>query len=519
MTGLDTTHLSGSAPQVPGFAAIKEIGAGGMARVFLARDTSLNRLAAIKIINAELDAPDFRARFEKEAQIVAQFRHAHIVAVYSSGRVGEQLYIAFEYEPGGTLADRIQGGGLPVNEAGQIARKIASALAYAHARGVVHRDVKPANILFDNDGQPILSDFGIAKPIDTRTHLTRTGLSIGSPRYMSPEQLMGERVDEKSDVFSLGLVLLEMLNGTLPTVATPDYIARSKGPRGYRELINRCLRAAPEDRPTALECELILGRLVSRRGLGGIRLTSLLGGVTVVAVLAAVMMLRPSEPVARFSVAPTTASVFVNGRPHRSGELPEGNALIAVVAPGYYGLATQLNENTADLDLQLQPLGLPDYENFQAFHARFEGQSATDGSDVITYDLYQRVLQLKVAVEAGESETVSRMTGEIASLAELGDAASQVEAFLLQSESLVDLTQTPTSEWLKLASDGGFALATYYMALDFRWRNESEGALDLTSLKEFRRLLALAQSQGLQFAQQDIVAVDEFIRSKDISGP
>ena len=145
----------------------------------------------------------------------------------------------------------VEAGTVVEQEALRVATKMAHALAYLHERGVVHRDVKPANILFNNEGEPVLSDFGIAKAFETDSHLTQTGMVIGSERYMSPEQLRGERIGPASDVFSLVLVFMEMLVGAIPSHVDDRPSDRLNGRlRRYAELVDAGLQGAPEKRPT-----------------------------------------------------------------------------------------------------------------------------------------------------------------------------------------------------------------------------------------------------------------------------
>jgi serine/threonine-protein kinase PpkA len=202
--------------RVPGYRIEREIGRGGMATVYRAVQESLGRPVALKILTPTLSAdPQFSERFIREGRTVAQLRHSHIVSVYDIGVAGDYHYIAMEYVDADNLKSRIQRG-LSPKEALDITRKIALALGYAHAKGFVHRDVKPENILFREDGNPVLTDFGIAKTVGSTTRLTTTGISIGTPHYMSPEQVRGQPTDGRSDLYALGIVLYEMLTGKAP---------------------------------------------------------------------------------------------------------------------------------------------------------------------------------------------------------------------------------------------------------------------------------------------------------------
>ncbi|MCU1740465.1 MULTISPECIES: serine/threonine-protein kinase [unclassified Pseudomonas] len=205
---------------IPGFDIGEEIGEGAMATVYLATQRSLERKVALKVMAAALAAdPTFCERFLREGRTLARLSHPNTVTIHDIGNVGELYYMAMEYLPNGTLKERIAAGLSPEQGLGYV-RQIASALGYAHAKGLVHRDVKPANILFRADGTAVLSDFGIAKSLDDRTQFTQAGFAVGTPSYMSPEQARGQDLDGRSDLYALGVVLYEILVGKLPYIGT-----------------------------------------------------------------------------------------------------------------------------------------------------------------------------------------------------------------------------------------------------------------------------------------------------------
>lgn len=268
----------------------RELGRGGMAAVYLARDPRFGREVAVKVLPRELAGDEnFRARFEHEARIIASLQHPAIVPVHDYGEQDGQLYIVMSYMPGGSLADRLAKGSLDPQQASEVLRRVAGALDAAHRRGIVHRDVKPANILFDGAGNAYLADFGTARWADlageeTMTRLTQHGQIIGTPAYMSPEQVHGNRdLDGRTDIYSLGVVLYEMLCGSLPFDAdtpmqlamkhilelAPDVrAARRDLPAGVENVVSRALAKEPDTRyATAGEMGKALAAVVRGRSI------------------------------------------------------------------------------------------------------------------------------------------------------------------------------------------------------------------------------------------------------------
>lgn len=246
---IDLLKLIGAVPVIPGYKIQNLISGGAMGQVYLAIQEALDRPVAIKVINPSLSAdPMFHQRFLKEGKIVAQLRHPHIVTIHDIGEYQSQYYMVMEYIEGGTLKNRIQNG-LSAAQAVGILRQLASALGHAHRQGFIHRDVKPANILFRDDDNAVLSDFGIAKACEDSAPLTATGLAIGTILYMSPEQAQGKTLDGRSDLYSLGLVFFEMLTGFRPD-RTPDGLTESLPVElsRYQYLLDGLLARNPEAR-------------------------------------------------------------------------------------------------------------------------------------------------------------------------------------------------------------------------------------------------------------------------------
>lgn len=202
--------------QVGQYQLIEEVGRGGMAIVYRAHHPGLGIDVAVKVISTQFASdPNFVARFRLEAQSVARLRHPNILQVYDFGEDNGVAYLVSQYVDGGSLWDKL-GSPLSTHYVNQVATQVASALDYAHGHGILHRDIKPGNILLTKEGDPILADFGLAKILERPSHLTDVGTILGSPEYMSPEQALGQEMDERSDVYSMAVVLYEMLTGSPP---------------------------------------------------------------------------------------------------------------------------------------------------------------------------------------------------------------------------------------------------------------------------------------------------------------
>ncbi len=206
------------------YQIMERLGRGGMADVYRAYQPGMDRYVAVKIMHGHLATdPSFITRFKREAQSVGNLRHPNIVQVIDFDVQDDEYYMVMEYIEGDTLKAMLKRrGALPINETLDIAIKLADALAYAHSEGMIHRDIKPANVLLSKNGSPILTDFGIARLIDA-SGLTMSGAFVGTPSYVSPEAGRGEQVDERADIYSLGIVFYEMLTGKVPYDADTPY--------------------------------------------------------------------------------------------------------------------------------------------------------------------------------------------------------------------------------------------------------------------------------------------------------
>lgn len=244
------------------------LGQGGMAMVYRAIDPRFEREVAVKILPHEL-VPDsqFRERFDREAKMIAALEHPFIVPVHDFGEQDGQPYLVMRLMSGGTLGDRLEGGPLPLPKIAQIVQRLSSALEEAHKRGVIHRDLKPGNVLFDQYDLAYLSDFGIARMTERPSTLTG-GSAMGTPGYMSPEQIEGKPVDGRADIYALGVLTYEMVTGQKPFDAdTPMMVmvkqmtetaprladARADLPMEYDLLLERTMAREPEKRPSSAQ--------------------------------------------------------------------------------------------------------------------------------------------------------------------------------------------------------------------------------------------------------------------------
>ncbi|MGH7469405.1 MAG: serine/threonine-protein kinase [Longimicrobiales bacterium] len=297
----------------------RELGAGGMATVYLACDLKHDREVAIKVLHNDLARSLTAERFLREIAITARLNHPHILALLDSGVTGELLYYVMPVATGESLRDRLaRGGALPVNEALRVAIDATEALVHAHAQGVVHRDIKPENVLLSG-GHAIVVDFGIAKAVGQArdaTKLTREGMSPGTPVYMAPEQAAGDgEIDQRADIYAVGALLFEMLAGTAAFAGTPRQIVVDKfakeapsvappcpaAPPVLVRLVARCLARNSAERPGTAEALLSDLRAIAlaaapapqRRPRTALLVTGL--GLLVAASILAVLFMRASS--------------------------------------------------------------------------------------------------------------------------------------------------------------------------------------------------------------------------------
>lgn len=251
------------------FRVLRPLGRGGMGEVYLARDTVLGRPVALKLIRSDVLSEEDADRFLCEARTTAAFQHPNIVVLHAAGWWEGRPYLALEYLEGASLRDRLQEGPLPLTEAQRIACAVSAALQDAHARGVVHCDLKPANVMLPRDGRTRVVDFGLARW--TQREARSRGEWVGTPAYMAPEQWAGGEPSPASDVFALGLILHEMVAGRRPYEAPPKRglpeivpLSELGAPADLSVLVAECLAEGPEARPSAAELTARLGRLVAQ---------------------------------------------------------------------------------------------------------------------------------------------------------------------------------------------------------------------------------------------------------------
>jgi hypothetical protein len=546
---------------VPGVEMGDLLGRGGMAVVFSGYDQGFNppRAVAVKFMSAELSADtDFRRRFEREASLVADFRHDHIVHVYSSGESQGAKYLVMEFLGGGSLADGLKRGGkMPLDEALEVGRELADALAYSHARGVIHRDFKPGNVLFTSDRKPVLTDFGVAKAdVPGEEALTGYRVVVGAPRYMSPEQAMAQPVTDRADVFSWGLTLYEMIAGRLPPEALQiqhgspgDEVFREQlpnTPAEVRKLIARCLNAQPAQRPSALDCKQALVRMASmtafqqhaaatssKRGLyigiaavliaavGGAAAFYWPRGASVAPAAEVANTANTATPAAQPAsvvtsvaanhvpinarVTPEHALVYVDGQllEGGTGKISPGPHDLIVIAQGYYGEFHEIDViagKSFNRNLELEPTQHPPQTMLTQFLdlAEVPKLELARISD-ITEPALRAALTFKVHHSTGDSTERDRLRDELEALSGAGDARASVASLLISGINSNRLKRSLLTPEVVEASDKGDAMASFFVAVANRdaLSNPEPGETNNELIfAEYCKRLGMAAQQG-----------------------
>ena len=497
-----------------GFRILRPLGEGGMAQVYLAEDAELGRQVAIKVLHQDLaESEDFETRFVEEARRVAALEHKNILTVFRAGMVDGMRFIAMQLATQGDLAQLIQNHSLAEDEAATICMQLAEALAHAHEHHIIHRDIKPANVFISETGNPILADFGIAKSL-VDTGRTQTGMVIGSPAYMSPEQRMGLEIDEKSDVYALGLVFFEMLTNHLPQDFSTTGLKEELTGNGqkYVAIISKCLAADPQLRPSATE---LAGLLQGTLSTDNSKLRVVITGTLALAVLAGVVFFaenKDSTHEVLIEVDPPDTQRYLNSRLFSGPLTVTGESQLALIRRGYHGQLIQTDTHTASpLKIALQAVTLPSAEEKLIFHALFDNEATSveqlrqaEMSDPV----YAQLLALKL--KQLQRQSIVDEVAVLELLAKLGDDVAQLKLFLAASvqPALIKMDADMARAGIVSASQTddrypGYALASHYRALEIM---QARGASDFTQRDRdaARDLFATALMQGLDWPGENM---------------
>lgn len=517
----------------------KQLGQGGMASVYEGFDDGFSppRQVAVKFMDPAISAdPEFRKRFGREAAVVANFRHDNIVHVYASGEVTGIKYIVMEYLSGGSLAQRVQEGALPRADAIRVGAALADALSYSHARGIIHRDFKPGNVLLTAEGKPVLSDFGVAKNLTSEESLlTRHAIVIGAPRYMSPEQGLAEAVTDRTDIYSLGLTLFEMLTGTLPPMnlrvqrdleqARDLALHVPDAPPRLIDLIGRCLQFAPTARPSGEECRreleaALLDLNPPAEPPPKPRRTSfpLVAGALVAMLLAVVAYIQFGRQAAAPTVDSTAGKPQITLRRHPistqiylddaevSGTqvgVPPGLHTLVAIAPGYYGEVRRFRQaDGAPGSIErfdLQPVQLPSDNDYALFLELDDAGSPAQGDiEGVNERTLRTALLSKVLWQANQQQPADELLSNLQVLAKHGDIRAPVALLLAQGMRAGNLSGSLITDELRRSSEQGDAMASFFLALAQRESLSQSAELSPSNAayRDYCDRLAKAEAQG-----------------------
>lgn len=499
--------------EIPGYRVLRPLGRGGMATVYLAMQESVDREVALKVMSPTLLAdPTYGERFLREARIAAKLHHPHVVGIHDVGRHGDYFYIAMEYLSGGPVLGE-DGRGRDVPFALRVVREISKALHYANAKNFVHRDVKPDNILLREDGSSALTDFGIARANDSATRMTRTGAVVGTPHYMSPEQARGRTLDGRSDLYSLGIVMYELLVGRVPYHAEDSlavgimHITQPipQLPNEYKTLqptLDRLLAKEPEQRFQDGAAVGAAIEVIERRFEKG--------------ELQDLVRARPRTPSATLAVAAVPASYGQRAEPSFGSmddiavDTPRGSdyhraqqrerkgagarwifvgAFVFLIAVGGYALwrnqdrlrallpRTELNDMLARGEAALKA-GRLSGTNGDSARELFESARSADSDNEIARNGLRRVgealiAQASQATAARDFATARTRLADARALLAGGPAVERAEAELKQAESqgtqiveLFDRAEAALANGKLLGADGAVALYEKVIAAD-----------------------------------------------------
>ncbi len=517
-----------SLPDIAGFEVKAIQGEGGMAKVYLAVDPELDRMVAIKMMSSQLsDDSEFRTRFRNEAKIVAQFRHPNIVCVYASGEIDDAQYIVMEFVDGGNLKERLASGALAEAEAIDVARQMADALRYSHARSIIHRDFKPANILFTEDHTPILSDFGVAKSASLEQDpLTRVGVVIGSVPYMSPEQTRGEAITDRIDIYSFGRVLYEMLTGELPPRGLADAEAEEKVRSALinhspelANLVCNCLQPDAAERPSAEEClqrldTISLSMLSDPKPFGswGLRKSMAVVGSAILMIALGITLVflgkSPSTPTTPimvthiFDVDPPSATLYMDGvQIDGIASLSSGGHSVVAVEPNHYGrvIEIEVGVESGETAIKLDPITLPTQDELGRFISAIEAPQVMHGDlQRVTELTLRRTLDIKRLADSGAQDELEQLENKLDILRSYDDPSSVVTLYLAAESEYLGRDSVGLLPRLQAAMNSGYALATFWYAIRLR-DTMTSGVVVLGDPRfvQYCETMHLAYDQGL----------------------
>src|ERR1051325_2730524 len=485
-----TVAYDGRRPEIdiPGYKVLRHLGRGGMGSVYLAEDAALGRKVAIKVVAEEIarDA-EVRARFLREARLLATVEHPNVVRVYAFAATEERAYLVMEYVEGETLADRIRRGPLSVAEARQIVATIVDALEAAWEKRIVHRDIKPSNILFDNRGTLKVADFGLAKGTegkDTESSLTHTCYLLRSPLYVAPEQAQGEESDFRTDIYSLGVTLFEMLTGRKPFEGNSalaiiskhlhDELPPVKG-SDLGSLVARMTRKDPRERPASYAelREALRGRPLSApAGRGAWRATFV--GALLCALAAAILFLyfatRATPPSAQKDNRLVVAVAPFWGPDDESAR--EGRSMAALVQQQ---IVTRLGGAAKVLGIDETKPAVRDADSALALGETLGATAVIWGQAFAMHN--EREIQPSLTLVPRRQEAGANYLTAIASLAERrnvgGDLPATPEAVRVQAGSANQLDMRKTS------AEGIGDLVTFLAVMNALRQDEPQRALEL----------------------------------------
>ncbi len=499
--------------EIPGYSIEREIGQGGMARVYLAVQRKFGRLVAIKVVSdAVTSDPEFGKRFVREARIVAQLTHPNIVQVHDAGVHEGIYYLVMEYLRGGDLNRRLQRG-MHMQAAISVVKDVARGLDYAHQKGYVHRDIKPENILFREDGSAVVSDFGIARVVSTGNTLTRHGTVVGTPQYMSPEQAAGRELDGRSDLYSLGIVFFRMLTGDVPykadsAVAVGIRHLQDPIPRvpahlaAFQQVINRFLAKRPDARyQSGAE---VIAALEEIRTDAPIPNSVIKSAVVSTAEIRAITDVVPPPP---RDLRPIILEADPKRRPARRARIGPWLGLLAVVAIATAGLLYPDREQLiTDLKLAVGLSGNPELEQAWREAQSLRGDPNQSLASIVAG--YRRVLSLD-ASHPGANEAIAGIASQwkanvTAALA--ADDLALAEARLTEALAVFPMDEELTLLFDRLADRKRAASIVAATQALLRSRGTNDVATVTGAIQSYQEALRLHPTNAVALAELNRLA-------------